>query len=109
MLLLDESLLKKILGLKVSILYLPVTIIRLMKSLFQNKKFQTKYLKTFIKESQSHTLEHLIIKTSNALEKKFKIKKVKITINKTAVAKKYGAESLSVSNWNNNRTWLKSR
>ena len=46
----------------------------------------TKYLKTFIKESQSHTLEHLIIK------------KVKITINKTAVAKKYGAESLSVSN-----------
>ena len=58
----------------------------------------TKYLKTFIKESQSHTLEHLIIKTSNALEKKFKIKKVKITINKTAVAKKYGAESLSVSN-----------
>ena len=46
MLLLDESLLKKILGLKVSILYLPVTIIRLMKSLFQNKKFQTKYLKT---------------------------------------------------------------
>ena len=58
----------------------------------------TKYLKTFIKESQSHTLEHLIIKTSNVLEKKFKIKKVKITINKTAVAKKYGAESLSVSN-----------
>jgi len=38
----------------------------------------TKYLKTFIKESQSHTLEHLIIKTSNVLEKKFKIKKVKI-------------------------------
>jgi len=30
--------------------------------------------------------------------KKFKIKKIKITINKTAVAKKYGAESLSVSN-----------
>ena len=58
----------------------------------------TKYLKTFIKESQSHTLENLIIKTSNALEKKFKIKKVKITINKTAVAKKYGADSLSVSN-----------
>ena len=58
----------------------------------------TKYLKTFIKESQSYTLENLIIKTSNALEKKFKIKKVKITINKIAVAKKYGAESLSVSN-----------
>ena len=40
-----RSLLKKTLGLKVSILYLPVTIIRLMKSLFQNKKFQTKHLK----------------------------------------------------------------
>ena len=58
----------------------------------------TKYLKTLIKESRSHTLEHLIIKTSHSLEKKFKIKKVKITINKTVVAKKYGAESLSVSN-----------
>ena len=58
----------------------------------------TKYLKNFIKESQSHTLEHLITKTSNVLEKEFKIKNVKITINKTAVAKKYGAESLSVSN-----------
>ena len=58
----------------------------------------TKYLKTFIKESQSHTLEHLIIKTSTLLEKKFKIKNVKIIINKTSVAKKYGAESLSVSN-----------
>ncbi len=46
MLLLDESLLRKILRLKVSILYLPVTLIRLMKSLFQNKKFKSKYLLT---------------------------------------------------------------
>ncbi len=46
MLVLDENLLKKILKLKVSILYLPVTIIRLMKSLFKNKKFKTSYLKT---------------------------------------------------------------
>ena len=46
MLLLDENLLKKILKLKVSILYLPVTIIRLMKALFRNSKFKTKYLKT---------------------------------------------------------------
>ena len=46
MLLLDENLLRKILKLKVSILYLPVTIIRLMRSLFKNKKFKTKYLKT---------------------------------------------------------------
>lgn len=46
MLLLDETLLKKILKLKVSILYLPVTIIRLMKALFKNSKFKTKHLKT---------------------------------------------------------------
>ena len=46
MLLLDENLLRKILKLKVSILYLPVTIIRLMRSLFKNKKFKTRYLKT---------------------------------------------------------------
>ena len=58
----------------------------------------TKFLKTYITESKSHTLEHLISKTSKALEKKFKIKNIKIKINKTAVAKKYGAESVSVSN-----------
>ena len=79
------------------------------KILLQNrdivKNEVTKYLKTFIKESQSHTLEHLIIKTSNALEKKFKIKKVKITINKTAVAKKYGAEVIE----NNKVNELKQR
>ena len=45
-LLLDEKILKKILNLKVSILYLPVTLIRLMKSLFGSKKFRTKHLKT---------------------------------------------------------------
>ena len=53
---------------------------------------------SYIAESKSHTLEHLISKTSKALEKKFKIKNIKIKINKTAVAKKYGAESVSVSN-----------
>ncbi len=46
MLLLDENLLRKILNLKVSILYLPVTLIRLMKSLFNGKKFKTKNLIT---------------------------------------------------------------
>ncbi len=44
--LLDEKLLKKILNLKVTILYLPVTLIRMMKSIFNKSKFQTKYLKT---------------------------------------------------------------
>ena len=45
-LLLDEKVLKKVLKLKITILYLPVTLIRLMKSFFGKKKFQTKYLKT---------------------------------------------------------------
>ena len=59
----------------------------------------TKYLKELVQNSNSHTLEHLIINVSKALEKKFKIKDVKVSINKTAVAKRYGAESVSVSNW----------
>ena len=44
--LLNEKLLKKILRLNVSILYLPVTLIRMMKSIFDKSKFQTKHLKT---------------------------------------------------------------
>ncbi len=44
--LLDEKLLRKILDLKVTILYLPVTLIRMMKSIFGNSKFQTKNLIT---------------------------------------------------------------
>ena len=44
------------------------------------------------------TLEKLIISSSQMLEKKFKIKKVKVKINKTAVAKRYGSETVSVSN-----------
>ena len=39
--LLDKKLLKKILKLKVTILYLPVTLIRMMKSIFNKSKFQT--------------------------------------------------------------------
>ena len=58
----------------------------------------TKSLKQLIKDSKSHTLEHLITKTSKSLEKKFNIKNLKISINKAAVAKRYGAESVSVSN-----------
>jgi len=45
MLLLNKELLKKILRFRISILYLPVTLIRLMKSLFDNSKFSSKYLK----------------------------------------------------------------
>ena len=46
MLLIDSIFLKKILKLKISILYLPVTLIRLMKVIFKKKNFQTKYLTT---------------------------------------------------------------
>ena len=46
MLLTDEILLKKILKLNVTILYLPVTLIRMMKAIFKNIKFQTKHLIT---------------------------------------------------------------
>ncbi len=44
--LLNEKLLKDVLNLNVTILYLPVTLIRMMKSMFKNSYFQTKYLKT---------------------------------------------------------------
>ena len=57
-----------------------------------------KSLKKFIVESSYDTLEKLIITSSYMLEKKFKIKKVKIKINKTVVAKRYGSETVSVSN-----------
>jgi acetyl-CoA synthetase len=46
MLLIDDTFLKKILKLKITILYLPVTLIRLMKAIFKEIKFQTKYLTT---------------------------------------------------------------
>jgi acetyl-CoA synthetase len=47
MLLLDKEFLKKVLNIGVTILYLPVTLIRLMKSIFgKNDRFQTKNLKT---------------------------------------------------------------
>ena len=58
----------------------------------------TKSLKQFITESSYNTLEKLIISSSHMLAQKFKIKKVKIKINKTAVAKRYGSETVSVSN-----------
>ena len=58
----------------------------------------TKSLKKFINESKYNTLEKLIVASSSMLEKKFKIKQTKILINKTAVAKRYGADTVSVSN-----------
>jgi len=58
----------------------------------------TKYLKKIITDSRFNTLEKLIDSTTKKLKKEFKLKNIKIKINKTAVAKKYGSESLSVSN-----------
>ena len=58
----------------------------------------TKSLKKFINESKYNTLEKLIMSSSQMIEQKFKIKNVKIKINKTAVAKRYGSETVSVSN-----------
>ena len=46
MLLIDDIFLKKVLKLNVTILYLPVTLIRLMRAIFKKVKFQTKYLTT---------------------------------------------------------------
>ncbi len=58
----------------------------------------TKSLKKFINESKYNTLEKLIMSSSQMVEKKFKIKKIKIKIDKTIVAKRYGSETVSVSN-----------
>ncbi len=58
----------------------------------------TKYLKKIITDSRFNTLEKLIDSTTKKLKKEFKLKNIKIKINKTAVAKKYGSESLNVSN-----------
>ena len=57
-----------------------------------------KSLKQFIAETSCETLEKLITSSSQMLATKFKIKKVKVKINKTAVAKRYGSETVSVSN-----------
>ena len=58
----------------------------------------TKSLKQYINQSKHSTLEKLITSSSYMLEKRFKLKKVKLKVNKTAVAKRYGAEAVSVSN-----------
>ena len=57
-----------------------------------------KSLKQFIAASSYDTLEKLITSSSQMLINKFKIKKVKVKINKTVVAKRYGSETVSVSN-----------
>lgn len=56
-----------------------------------------KYLKTYIESSRCRTLEKLIIESSQMLRKRFKIQNVSIEIEKSDVAKKYGCQSISVS------------
>ena len=56
-----------------------------------------KFLKLFIENSNYKSLEKLTYECSSVLEKKFKIKKVFISINKVNVAKRYNCESISVS------------
>ena len=57
----------------------------------------TKSLKQYINQSK-HLPREINYSSSHMLEKRFKLKKVKLKVNKTAVAKRYGAESVSVSN-----------
>ena len=56
-----------------------------------------KFLKIFIQNSECKSLEKLVEESSLIIQKKFKIKKVFVSINKIDVAKKYKCESISVS------------
>ena len=57
----------------------------------------TKSLKLFIETSCYKSLEKLVVECSKEIKKKFKLNKVYVSINKVAVAKRYGCESLRVS------------
>jgi len=57
----------------------------------------TKSLKTFIENSRYKSLERLVVECSKEMKKNFKLKDLHVSINKVAVAKRYGCESLSVS------------
>ena len=54
-------------------------------------------LKAFIEMSRYKSLEKLIVECSKEIKKEFKLNKVYLSINKIAVAKRYGCESLRVS------------
>ena len=56
------------------------------------------FLKNYIEHTSNKTLEKLVSETVKTISKKFNLKNVKLTINKTTVANKYGCDSLSVSN-----------
>ena len=55
------------------------------------------FIKTYIESSRYKTLEKLIIESSKALKKKFKIQNISLEIEKPEIAKKYGCLSVSVT------------
>ena len=57
----------------------------------------TKSLKIFIENSCYKSLERLVVECSKEMKKNFHLKEVYMSINKVAVAKRYGCESLRVS------------
>ena len=57
----------------------------------------TKSLKFFIETSHYKSLEKLVVECSKEMKRKFKLDKVYMSINKVAVAKRYGCDSLRVS------------
>ena len=57
----------------------------------------TKSLKMFVENSRYKSLEKLVVECSKEMKNKFKLKDVYVSINKVAVAKKYGCDSLRVS------------
>jgi FolB domain-containing protein len=57
----------------------------------------TKSLKVFIENSRYKSLERLVVECSKEMKNNFQLKEVHVSINKVAVAKRYGCESLRVS------------
>ena len=55
------------------------------------------FLKQYIEYSRYKTLEKLIIESSKALKKKFRVQNISLEIEKPETAKKYGCHSVSVT------------
>ena len=55
------------------------------------------FIKKYIESSRYKTLEKLIIESSKALKKKFRVQNISLEIEKPEIAKKYGCHSVSVT------------
>jgi len=55
------------------------------------------FIKKYIESSRYKTLEKLIIESSKALKKKFRIQNISLEVEKPETAKKYGCFSVSVT------------